>query len=87
MSKPRHPKVIIKKLGRERAWGYYDGRIYIDPATKGQARLEVLIHEYMHHLRPAYTEETVTRDAKLLADFLHQNHVRMTEPESTGLNG
>ena len=86
-SKPRHPRVILKKLGRERAWGYYDGEIHIDPATKGKARLEVLIHEYMHHLQPSYTEDTVTRDAKLLADFLHKNHVRITEPESIGLNG
>ena len=87
MSKPRHPKVIIKKLGRERAYGYYDGEIYIDPRTKGKARLEVLVHEYLHHLDPSATEATVTRNAKLLADFLHKNHVRITEPESIGLNG
>ena len=86
MSQPRHPKVILKKLGRERAYGYYDGDIYIDPATKGKARLEVLIHEFMHHLRPAYTEAVVTRDSKLLADFLHKHDVRVTEPHDKGLN-
>lgn len=85
-SKPRHPKVILKKLGRERAWGYYDGEICIDPATKGKARLEVLIHEFSHHLRPSYTEAVVTRDSKLLADFLHKHNVRIIEPHDKGLN-
>ena len=86
--KPKHPKVVIKKLGREKAWGTYcDNEIEIDPRTKGKARLEVLVHEYLHHLDPSATEATVTRNAKLLADFLHKNHVRITEPESIGLNG
>ena len=79
--------MVIKKLGRERAWGFYcDGEIHIDPATKGKARLEVLIHEMMHHLRPSYTEAVVSRDSKLLADFLHKHDVRVTEPHDKGLN-
>ena len=86
--KPRHPKVVIKKLGRERAWGMYSlDEIEIDPRTKGKARIEVLVHEYLHHLDPSTPEATVTRHAKLLADFLHKNHVRITEPESKSLNG
>lgn len=89
MSTPRkikHPKVILRKLGREKAYGYYDGRIYIDPGTRGRARLEVMIHEYLHHLDPALPEETVTSHAHKLADFLHIHHVRITEPEAQGLN-
>ena len=85
--KPKHPKVVIKKLGRERAWGTYcDWEIEIDPRSTGKARLETLIHEYGHHLDPSLPEKVVTKNAKLLADFLHKHNVRIIEPNDKGLN-
>ena len=87
MSKPRHPKVTLRKLGRERAWGLYSlDEIEIDPRTTGKARLEVLIHEYDHHLDPSLPEKTVASNAKKLTDFLHKHHVRIIEPNNKGLN-
>ena len=85
--KPKHPKVVIKKLGREKAWGMYSlDEIEIDPRTTGKARIEVLVHEYLHHLDPALPEKTVTNNAKKLADFLHKHNVRIIEPNNKGLN-
>ena len=81
----RHPKVKIEKLARQRAWGTYDGIIRIDPRTRGKARLEVLIHEYLHHLWPDKAEEAVTEAADRLADFLHKQHVRVIEPDGVSL--
>jgi hypothetical protein len=81
----KHPKVIVTKLGKQGAWGLYDGKIYIDPRLKGKARLECLVHEYLHHLCPEMTEEAVTDKGRRLADFLHKNHVRIIEPENKSL--
>lgn len=81
----RHPRVRIAKLGKNRAWGLYDGTIHIDPRTKGKARLEVLIHEMAHHLWPEMSEEEVTDKAARLSDFLHRQNVRIIEPEKKSL--
>ena len=79
--------MTLRKLGRERAWGLYSlDEIEIDPRTTGKARLEVLIHEYDHHLDPSLPEKTVASNAKKLADFLHKHHVRIIEPNNKGLN-
>ncbi len=48
-------------------------------------RLEVLIHEYLHHLWPDKAEEAVTEAADRLADFLHRQNVRITEPDGVSL--
>lgn len=79
----KHPKVVIKKLGRQQAYGQYvvdAGVIEIDPRTKGKKHLEVMIHEYLHHLHPEWTEEKVTSTAEVLSDFLWKNHYRRVEP-------
>lgn len=81
----KHPRVVVRKLGKQRAWGLYNGTILIDPRSKGKARLEVLIHEYFHHLWQDMPEVEVTDKAKLLADFLHRQHVRIIEPEKRSL--
>jgi hypothetical protein len=86
MPAPRHPRVVVQKLGKRRAWGLYDGTIWVDPRSRGKARLEVLIHEYFHHLWPDMPEEEVEAKSALLADFLHEQHVRITESETKSLN-
>jgi hypothetical protein len=81
----KHPRVRIAKLGKNKAWGLYDGVIHIDPRTKGKARLEVLTHEYFHHLWPDMPEQEVTDKAARLSDFLHRQNVRIIEPEKKSL--
>lgn len=81
----KHPRVVVRNLGKRRAWGLYDGTIWIDPRSKGKARLEVLIHEYFHHLWPDMPEDEVGAKSALLADFLHRQHTRIIEPESKSL--
>lgn len=46
----------------------------------------MLIHEYFHHLWPDMPEEEVEAKSALLADFLHEQHVRITESETKSLN-
>lgn len=78
MKKPKHPKVIYRKLGREQAYGLYTsgGPIEIDTRAKGQTLLRVLIHEYLHHLHPEWTEEKVDEMSTILADFLWKQDYR-----------
>lgn len=79
--KRKHPKVIERKLGRERALGmcYSDGLIEIDERIKGKLRLDTLIHEYLHHKSPKMREKAVNSLASSLADFLWQNKVRIID--------
>jgi hypothetical protein len=44
MARHKHPKVVIKKLGRNQAWGQYwehNNTIEIDDRAKGKAILVV----------------------------------------------
>lgn len=44
MARHKHPKVIVKKLGRSKAWGQYwehNNTIEIDDRAKGKVILEV----------------------------------------------
>jgi hypothetical protein len=72
------PTVVERKLGRHKADGLYwpDGTIEIDPRVTGKRKLEVLIHEWTHHRQPHWTEEHVTKESRLLANFLWSQGVR-----------
>jgi len=74
----KHPPVVIKKLGREKAWAFYtpDGTIELDPRTKGKTLLRVLIHEYLHHEHPEWTEEKVHDLSLKIGDFLWKQGYR-----------
>lgn len=77
-----HPKVIKKKLGKERAWGQYHQSknvIEIDERLKGKKKLEILTHEYLHHIYPFMDEITVAKSAKDISDFLWKHDVRFME--------
>lgn len=78
MSKPKLPEVVERKLGRHRAEGLWwpGGKIEIDPRLRSRRRLEVLIHEMMHHRHPHWTEEHVTKEAEVMARFLWRQGVR-----------
>lgn len=74
----KHPEVIVRKLGRNNAWGQYtpDGKIEIDPRAKGKTKLRVLIHEYLHHEHPEWTEEKVDDLSRKIGDFLWKQGFR-----------
>lgn len=57
-------KVVYKKLGRDRVWGYAhmgDGLIELDERLRGKKHLEILVHEAMHLLLPEAEEDEVVR--------------------------
>lgn len=71
-------KVKERKLGRERAYGLYheNGLIEIDPRIAPQEYMRVLIHEYLHHYFPGWTEEKVDESSIALSNFLWDNSYR-----------
>lgn len=73
----KNPEVTITKLGHQKSWGqYWRKRIYLDPRLKGKQRLEVYVHELLHHRNPHWEEWHVTREAKLIAGFLWRHGYR-----------
>ena len=86
MARYKHPKVVVKKLGKEKAWGMYhqdENTIEVDARLSGKLKLEIYCHEYLHHLHKQMSEEDVTRSAKYLADFLWKHHVRFVDNTKT----
>ena len=81
-SKPR-PKVVERKLGREKASGqYWDERklIEIDPRLLSHERLYVLVHEMVHHVFPRFPEMKVRGVAKQLSDAVWKDGYRRVQP-------
>jgi len=84
LKRPRKPVVVHRLLGREKAWGLQSGhRIDIDARLSGKAKLEVLLHEWMHWRHPELAEKEVNSDARLLAQFLWDHRIRVVEPGDT----
>lgn len=81
------PRVLVRerKLGKHQAWGlaHKHGVIEIDPRLKGLARLEILVHEFLHLLDWQMPENEVESRGKRLAEFLHKNRVRVIEEGDT----
>jgi hypothetical protein len=76
------PRVIMVKLGRERAHGiafYKENLIALDERLHGLPKLETLIHEWMHIYDWVIPEQTVDAFARKLAVFLHKHGVRIIE--------
>lgn len=76
-----HPPVEVLKLGRHGVYGYcYSDppKIQLDARLAGKHRLEITIHEYLHHVRPELAEECVSDTAQKLADFLWLQSYRAT---------
>jgi hypothetical protein len=75
------PTLVVRKLGREQAWGraFQNGVIEVDPRLTGLGKLEILIHEYMHVQDWAMPEAEVLKRSRTLAKFLHKHRVRIIE--------
>lgn len=74
----KNVKVKERKLGRERAYGLYheDGLIEIDPRIPPKDYMRVLIHEYLHHCFPEWSEETVDETSTDISEFLWTHSYR-----------
>jgi len=66
---PKDVKIIHRKLGREKVWGWAhsDGVIELDERLKGYKYLLYLIHEYMHLRHPEWSERKVRSESTKMA--------------------
>lgn len=74
------PKVVTRKLGRERAMGQAHiekNLIEIDPRHKtAKSLFDTEIHEFLHIRNPEWSETKVRKEAKILRDFLWKLNYR-----------
>jgi len=72
-------KITERKLHRHKAdslaW-VGDGRVEIDPRLSEKYRLEVLVHELLHHMHPEWVEEEVERHGEWLGKILWRQGYR-----------
>lgn len=67
------PKVVIRKLGKEKAYGqaFTDKNlIEIDPRQKPKTLLDTEIHEFLHIRFPDWSENKVMKEARILTKYL-----------------
>jgi len=67
------PKVVIRKLGKEKAYGqaFTDKNlIEIDPRQKPKTLLDTEIHEFLHIRFPDWSESKVIKEARILTKYL-----------------
>lgn len=74
----RSPKVIERKLGRDRAVGLYwgDGVIEIDPRLPSKEYLGTLIHELLHNVLPGLSEDQVEQIERVMTDAIWKRRFR-----------
>lgn len=78
----RKPKVIQRKLGRQKALGIADDKkhiILIDPRQKSKQFLGTLIHEKLHLIFPDWSETKVLKIERELKNFLWDNGYRKVD--------
>ncbi len=74
------PKIVERKLGRERALGQCDGEVVeIDPRQTARERLDTLIHETIHLALPRASEPDVRHAANLLSRALWKDRWRRVD--------
>ena len=75
----KHPPVTERKLGKHKADGLYwpdTKSIEIDPNLKPKRKMEVMIHELLHHRHPDWTEEKVNAEGLYICEFLWKHNYR-----------
>lgn len=81
MKKPQ-PKVIEKKLGRQKAYGlaYNEAnKIHIDSRLRGKTKLATYIHEYLHILFPDFSENRILEIDSHMATYLWNLNYRQVD--------
>lgn len=75
-------KVVIRKLGKERAWGMAhlgDNKIEIDHKISGYRFLLYMLHEHFHLKHPDWSETKVIEESRKTAIFLWDNNFRWVD--------
>lgn len=77
----RSPKVVYRKLGKEKAWGQaiHDERsplIEVDPRLGAKRQLEVLCHEASHLIQPDLPEAKIDAIGKYICEVLWKQNYR-----------
>ena len=75
-------KVVIRKLGKERAWGLAhlgDNKIEIDPKINGYRYLLYMLHEHYHLKHNDWSETKIVKESRKTARFLWDNGFRWTD--------
>lgn len=78
-------KTVEKKLGRQRALGLADtdesgkGIIVVDPRQPSKERLDTLIHEALHHIRPDWSEKYVAKTSRKIARIIWKDRWRRVQ--------
>jgi hypothetical protein len=82
----RKIKIIFKKLGRNKAYGFanlgYD-EIEVDSRLKGKKLLEIILHETTHILFPEETEEEVIKKSIILTNTLWSQGYRKIDDDNS----
>ena len=79
MAFKKKPKVVEKKLGKEKAAGqmnYTDNIIEIDPRQASKDYLDTLLHEHLHAIVPTWDETKIVWWANRLSTFLWEQNYR-----------
>jgi predicted ATP-dependent Lon-type protease len=77
-------KVKYRKLGKHKVWGFSDssGFVELDATLKGKKALEILVHECLHLLYPADTEEEIVNKSITLTNTLwHEKYRKIDDKE------
>lgn len=78
-------RTVEKKLGRQRALGLADideaGKdiIVVDPRQSSKERLDTLIHEALHHIRPEWDEAYVAKTSRKITNVIWRDRWRRVE--------
>lgn len=74
------PKVIVRKLGRHRFWGYfYKNKIHLDSRLEGKNLLEILLHEGGHAFLPELSEDEIRKLSRKYTELLWQQGWRKVD--------
>ena len=82
----RFIKVIYKKLGRTKSWGWahsINDTIELDIRLKGKKHLEILTHEAIHILYPEIEEDEVIKKSILLTNTLWKEGYRRIDNDTS----
>jgi len=72
-------KVVVKKLGREGAFGQADfdtGVIEVDPRQDSKEMLDTIVHETLHLLNRSWKESRIKKQTKSIARALWKSGYR-----------
>jgi hypothetical protein len=80
--KKRNPPVTEKKIWKYGADGLYhteEEKIEIDPRLTPRRELVVIVHEYLHHIFPEWSESKVDKTSRQIGNFLWKQNYRKSK--------